>query len=97
VRVYALDLTISWAVGLGLGWLFFAGLWWTVRRLPKSRHPVLLSVGSLVVRTAGVVAGLICISSKHWSCLVAALVGILLMRAITVRCWGPRKTETALE
>jgi F1F0 ATPase subunit 2 len=39
---------VGW--GLILGLLYFGGLWLTVRRLPTTRHPISLAIGSLVLR-----------------------------------------------
>lgn len=51
------------AIGAGIGWgvllglLYFGGLWMTVRRLPTTRHPIQLSIGSLILRLGLCLAG----------------------------------------
>jgi F1F0 ATPase subunit 2 len=75
--------------GLGLGVLFFGGLWLTVRALPKARHPVMLVVGSFWVRTAVVVTGLLLAMDGLWQRAVACLVGFIFARILLSR-WIPR-------
>lgn len=43
-------LFLALAAGLGLGIIYFGGLWWTVQRLPKVRYPLLLVWGSFLGR-----------------------------------------------
>ena len=54
----AVQILISLAAGLVLGAVYFGGLWLTVARLPRSRHPWLLMPVSTVVRTIIVLAGM---------------------------------------
>jgi F1F0 ATPase subunit 2 len=63
---------------LGLG--FFGGLWWTVRRIPVSRHPGVLIMISLLLRMSVVLACFYLILQLHWQALLAALVGFTLAR-----------------
>ncbi|MEF8794383.1 MAG: ATP synthase subunit I, partial [Thiohalorhabdus sp.] len=51
-------LALALAGGMGLGGLYFAGLWWTVRRLPETGHPALVTLASLATRLGGLLAGL---------------------------------------
>ncbi|MDA8225025.1 MAG: ATP synthase subunit I [Betaproteobacteria bacterium] len=53
-----LYLAESIAAGGFLGALFFAGLWWTIRRSLDSAWPAVWFAGSALVRILGVVAGL---------------------------------------
>jgi F1F0 ATPase subunit 2 len=46
---------VGWGILLGL--LYFGGLWLTVRRLPRTRHPIQLSIVSLVLRLGLCLAG----------------------------------------
>ncbi len=43
--------------GLLLGLFYFAGLWFTLRRLPGHPHPALWVIGSFVVRLAVSLSG----------------------------------------
>ena len=48
--VSAVEILVALPVGAGLGIWFFAGLLWTVRRLPTASHPLLLAAGSFIIR-----------------------------------------------
>ena len=52
--------------GFGLGVFFYGGLWLTVRQLPVSRHPALLSLGSFWIRSAAVAAGFVFLMNRRW-------------------------------
>lgn len=77
---------IVFAAGIGivLGALFFGGLWWTVRRLPRSGHPALLVGGSLLVRGAVVLGGVWMVMGDSWERAVACLAGFTLVRFLGV-------------
>jgi len=45
-------------VGAGLGVFFFGGLWLTLKNLPDSKHPYLLTLSSAIVRTTVVIGGI---------------------------------------
>jgi F1F0 ATPase subunit 2 len=79
-----LALLAAAALGAGLGAVFFMGLWWTVHRLPVSRHPGTLALGSFVVRAAVVAVGLALLAGDP-SLLVSALVGFLVARWAALR------------
>jgi len=71
---------LSIATGAVVGWWFFAGLWWTVRRLPTARHPVILAVGSYSLRMGAVVLVALALAQLHWSLPAFALVGLIAAR-----------------
>jgi len=68
--------------GLILGWLFYQGLWWTVRRGLASRHPATWFLVSLVVRMVVVVGGVILVAQGDWRRLLACLAGVALARVL---------------
>lgn len=76
--------------GIVLGLFYFLGLWETVRRLPQVRRPLFCILSSLILRLAFILTGLYLISYGHWDRLIAALIGILLVRALIVRRIGHR-------
>ncbi|EDX83065.1 hypothetical protein S7335_243 [Synechococcus sp. PCC 7335] len=45
-----ISVIVLWLVGLGLGGLYFGGLWMTLRRLPRWHHPFLAMGLSLLCR-----------------------------------------------
>jgi F1F0 ATPase subunit 2 len=78
-------------LGFALGLVYFTGLWFTVRRLPSSRHPVLLIVGSGVLRLGLAVAVLAVLVQGHGERLLVALVGVLVARTLLIALWGPQE------
>lgn len=94
---WLLDVVLALAVGAGLGLWFFGGLLWTVYRLPRARHPVVLALMSFAVRVAVVVAGLIWLVDRHWASLLAALVGFLAVRQRLVSAWSIPRTKVTAE
>jgi len=76
--------------GLALGWVFFYGLHRTVQALPQTQHPARLLVLSLLLRLAllGIAFWLLVAVGGQWPELLAAFVGIMLMRLILIRQLG---------
>jgi len=87
----ALHYAVVFAAGMALGLLYFGGLWWTLRHLPGMRRPVLLTVGSFLLRTALVVAGLCLVAGGRWERLLVGLLGFLLMRQILLWRLGGKR------
>lgn len=71
--------------------LHLGGLWATVRRLPTSRHRVLLTVGSFLVRVTLVAAGFVLVlgGDRDPVRLLAALAGFVVVRTVLV--WRVRR------
>lgn len=84
------ELGFALLAGGGLGVFYFAGLWWTVRKLPAAHTPALLSVGSFLLRTAVVLAGFYVVMGGQWERMVACLVGFMTARVVMVRYMKPR-------
>jgi len=80
-----LTLTLCWAAGAVMGGLFFGGLRWTTRRLPRSGHPAALALGSFAVRLGTVVAGFGLLTRFGWQGPAIGLVGFVLVRIAIVR------------
>ena len=77
--------------GFVLGILFFGGLWWTVQKVLSSRRPTLWLLGSLVLRTTVVLAGLYVVAGDDWQRLLLCLSGFLIARVIITRYTGLQK------
>ncbi|MFO7691719.1 MAG: ATP synthase subunit I [Vicinamibacterales bacterium] len=82
-------LLLAGGAGVLLGVLFFGGLWWTVQRALASRRPALWFVGSFVLRTSVVLAGMYVVSGGRWEALLACLAGLVAARVIVTRLAGP--------
>jgi F1F0 ATPase subunit 2 len=76
-------------VGAVLGLGYFAGLWWTVQRAKRVRHPEALVAASFVLRAAVAVVVLILIMGDDVWRLLAALGGFLVVR--TAVLWRVRR------
>ena len=76
---------LSVLVGMGLGVVFFGGLWWTVRRTLASPQPAVLVLASMLVRTALVVAGFYFASGGQWQRLLLCLAGFIVARIVVSR------------
>jgi F1F0 ATPase subunit 2 len=86
-----LALVLAWVAGQVLGAIFFAGLWWTVRKGVSSQRPALWFFGSLLLRTSVTLAGFAFVSRGHWERLLACLVGFVMARLIVT--WLSRAFE----
>jgi len=79
------DILLLFALGAGLGFFFFGGLWWTVRRLDRSGRPALLMAASFLIRTGVILGALSFGAGGDWRRLAAFLLGFLGVRFLTVR------------
>lgn len=75
--------------GGALGTLFFAGLWWTVRRAADSATPARWFITSLIVRTAIVLAGFYVVGAAQPLQLGLCLLGFVLARVLVLRITRP--------
>lgn len=77
--------------GLLMGLFFFGGLWLSVKRLPDSRHPMLLILGSFLVRLVVLVVCFWALARYGgWLAVVSALPGLLFMRVLLIWAFGRR-------
>lgn len=85
-------LALSFAAGTILGTFYFLGLWLTLKRLPYSRKPVFLTLGSFFGRTGVSLLGFyLVVRGGHLERLLACFLGFMLMRFVTVRRLRPEK------
>jgi F1F0 ATPase subunit 2 len=76
-------------LGLVLGWLFFGGLWLSLKRLPRVRHPGLWTLGSFFLRLG--VAGVgfyLTARFASWQGVLLCLAGFLVMHVLVTRWLG---------
>lgn len=92
----AIVFIISFISGLLLGWVFFAGLWITLKDIGHARHPVLRIFGSLLLRMGLVLAGFYAlIQWAGWPHLLVATLGFTLLRlALAQRLRQPGAIST---
>ena len=75
-----ISMTLRFAFGILLGILFYGGLWLTVRRLPTTRHPLALTLGSLLLRMSVTLGGFIVMIGGRWQNAAVALAGFTAAR-----------------
>lgn len=73
-------LVLSLLAGMALGLFFFGGLWWTLKRITVVRNPGLLVSLSLLLRSVLTMAGLYLVFDTQLERLLAAVVGMLIVR-----------------
>ena len=88
-----MSLVLSLLAGVLLGLFFFAGLWWTVRKIESSKHVGLLFLSSLLLRTGIVVLGFYFILGDNWLHLLAGLLGFIIARIIVTRLTDQSKSS----
>lgn len=85
-------LALTFLAGAALGVVFYGGLWLTVRRLPRSKHPVLFSVASFWARTLVVMGGFLAAMDRRWQNALFCLLGFAAARPI-VSGWLSRRAR----
>ena len=85
VLMQILTLLLVIVAGFVLGMLFFGGLWWTVHKGLSSARPALWFLGSLVLRTTIVLAGLYVVAGDDWQRVMLCLLGFIIARVIITR------------
>ena len=88
-----LPISIALTTGLALGAFYFWTLWLTVRRLPVSRRPWLLSLVSFWGRMAVTLSGFYLATQGQWENLAACLVGFFLLRQVFIHHYQPKEAE----
>ena len=77
-----LNLIFVFIAGLGLGAIFFGGLYVTVQRGLLSRHLVFWFLSSLLLRMGLVLTGFYFIADDQWQRLLACMLGFIAMRTV---------------
>jgi len=81
-------------IGLGLGLLYFGGLWLTIKNMNQVRSPIVLTLGSFILRTAAVFLVLIYIARQgEWGNILILLVGFIAGRIFLSRMIGKQKNR----
>ncbi len=78
-----LSYMLSLLAGFFLGYIFFGGLWLTVRRLPQMKNPFLWMILSLLLRLGIALTGFyFIVRGGHWIRLLICLAGFMVVRYI---------------
>lgn len=89
------SLSLLWSLlaallgGIALGFLYFGGLWMTVKRLDISQRPGLLFATSFAIRSAVVIGGVYWLTGGHWRQVGACMLGFIAIRTVLTNRWGP--------
>lgn len=81
---------LVWCIGLGLGAMFFGGLWWTVNKGVLSANPALYVLTSLLLRMGLALSGFYLVLTSDlgepsWQLLLLCLFGFLTARLLITR------------
>jgi F1F0 ATPase subunit 2 len=79
------------AGGVLLGFLFFGGLWWSLKGISRRYHPKRFLGLSFLVRTLMALAGFWLALHHSVSAFLGAIVGFAVMRFILARWLGAEK------
>jgi len=78
-------LLTGFAVGIGLGAVFFGSLWWTTARMAGSAHPARLITVSYLGRTIVLAIGLLMLARLDGLLLIGSLPGLIMAREALTR------------
>jgi F1F0 ATPase subunit 2 len=78
-------LILALLAGFVCGAIFFAGLWWTIRRGLGRSAPAAWFLGSFVLRTGIAVTAFYFVYGGDWRRLLACTLGFLAARSVVLR------------
>ena len=81
--------------GIGLGVIFFGGLWLTIRKGLQSRKSGLIFTGSFIVRMTVILVGFYYVGASDWQKMLACLAGFLIARLVITRYTKKQNRTTA--
>jgi len=84
-----LFVVLAFTAGILLGIFYFGSLWFVVKKLPESRRPVLLVIGSFVLRLSVTLLGFYLVFGGVWQRILACLIGFIVARTYLIRTLGP--------
>ena len=71
--------------GVGLGILFFGGLWLTIQKGMQSKKSGLIFTMSFIVRMTVILMGFYYVGASDWKKMLACLAGFLIARLVITR------------
>jgi F1F0 ATPase subunit 2 len=81
-------LLIPFVLGGMIGWVYFSGLWETVRRLPEAKNPQGLMILSFAARTIFALGGFFILTDGQWERMAASVAGFFIVKAVLVCSLG---------
>ena len=79
------NLILAFLGGVGLGMVFFGGLWLTVQKGLRSQCPALWFFTSFLLRTSIILVGIYALAGGYWQRLLICLLGCIVARLIVTR------------
>ncbi|MGK2908074.1 MAG: N-ATPase subunit AtpR [Desulfuromonadales bacterium] len=92
----AVLLVLAWLAGGVIGFFFFGGLWWTVRKGLSAKQPALWFFASLLVRMGIALTGFYFVSNLHFDRLMVCLLGFFIARMVVMRLTRTPEKPTSL-
>lgn len=77
-------ITLAFIAGIGLGALFFGGLWFTVKNALTSNYSAIWFLASSLVRTGLVLIGFYYIARGSWQGLLICVLGFIATRFLVI-------------
>ncbi len=74
------SIIIAFVAGIALGILFFAGLWFTVKKAVFAKTPALWIFISFILRISITLLGFYVVGADHWQHLLLCLLGFIVAR-----------------
>jgi len=85
----SLMLILSLASGILFGLFYFGGLWLTLKHMPDSKQPALLTIGSFLGRSTVCIFGFYLISGNGLEALAFSLAGFVASKFALIRRLSP--------
>ena len=77
-----ISIAIAVPAGVLLAIFFYSGLWYTVRRLASTGHPILLTIGSFWIRMAIALTGFVILARRGLVDVTLAMAGFVAGRFV---------------
>lgn len=80
-----IKLIIPLLIGFTMGFMYFAGLWLTVKKMNTVTHPLLWMFSSFIVRIGILSIVFYSLLMENWISLAVALIGFLIARTVYIQ------------
>lgn len=77
-------MVISFCTGIGLGVFFFGGLWWTVKKMARSKMPAVWLFSSFIIRVGVTLLGIYLVAAGDWQKMILCLIGFVTARFMVI-------------
>lgn len=77
-------MTQSFLMGIGIGLIYFGGLYWSTGKIDSVKSPAFLMIASMLLRMIILLLGLYYLAQSGYQSVLAGFVGIMIVRFIMV-------------